>query len=224
MWILPTYNRPEQCAAVLSQIEKVGCSTPGIVIVNGYDGIGKYSRIKMPPHWKIFFSPVNLGVCGAMQLHFLNHPFEPFYGLICDDEYVYTPGWDTTLIKAAGRFGIAHGNDGWQSETRLHTYATWGGDLLRTVGWWALPNLWHWYFDDIWEGFARDCGLKRFCRDVQTEHKHYLAGKAIRDKTYAAAELKAVEDLQRYQHWSQNEYPRVRDKVKQAMSVMQASA
>lgn len=224
MWVLPTYNRPEKCAAVMDQILSVGCTEPGMVIVNGYEGISQYSRIRLPKNWQMIFSPVNLGVCGAMQLHFLNYPNEPYYALFCDDEYVYTPGWDTTLVKAAGRFGIAHGNDGWQSENRLHTYAVFGGDLIRTVGWWALPNLWHWYFDDIWELIAKDFQLKRFCRDVKTEHKHYLSGKAPRDKTYEAAELRANEDRQRYQEWLTNHYPRTKERLKAAMVGQAATA
>jgi hypothetical protein len=224
MWLLPTYNRPDKCAAVLDQINSVGCSTPGMVIVNGYEGISQYARMKLPPNWQIIFSPVNLGLCGAMQLHFLNYSSEPFYGLICDDEYVFTPGWDKTLINAAGRFGIAHGNDGWQSETRLHTYATFGGDLIRTVGWWALPNLWHWFFDDIWELIAKDFELKRYCRDVKTEHKHYKSGKAEKDQTYFAAETRSIEDRGRYKTWLTSEYPRTKARLEAAMGRKALSA
>lgn len=213
-WLLPTHNRPEQCSAVLAQIKRLGNCTIGCVMVNGREQADDYKRLEawLPDGWYMEFLPQNLGMCGAMQHYFHGHPNDPFYGLVCDDEYVFTPGWDKTLVEAAGKFGIAHGN-GWQSQNRLHNYVTWGGDLIRTVGWWALPGLWHWFFDDAWEAIAGALGLRRFCPTVNTEHRHYLAGKAERDATYALGESRATQDQQRFLDWHRHEWPALLERL-----------
>lgn len=195
---------------MLRQINEVGCTTPGIVIVQGTET--DYSEVKavLPSDWKITTLPHNHGICGAMQWFFNHHPHEPFYGLVCDDEHVFTPGWDRTLIEAAGKNCISHGNDGWQSERRIHGYATWGGDLLRAVRWWAIPGLWHWYFDDVWERIAADLNLRRWCPEVKVEHKHYLAGKTEKDATYAAGESMSRNDQRVFYAWLNYEWPHLR--------------
>jgi len=215
MWALISYNRPEKCKAVIDQILKVGCSTSGVVFVNG-DKTGY--DFELPENWKWFYSPENIGVCAAMNKVFELYPSEPYYGLICDDEFVYTEGWDIKLAEAAGRWNISHGNDGWQSVTRLHSYVTVGGDLVRECGWWSLPGLWHWYHDDVQELLARNLHLKRYCKDIRTEHKHYLAGKAEKDITYQAGESKKGKDQFVYNVWLQNEAPALIKRIKEKMN------
>lgn len=196
-WVLPTYNRPDKCQAVLDQIIKVGCTTPGTVIING----SEYPPLRVPQGWDALALSKNIGVCGAMQLYFTNNPNEDFYGLICDDEYVFTEGWDKILIKAAGSDKIAFGNDGWQSGRRQHGYVTWGGDLLRRIGFLSLPGLWHWYHDDVWEYIAERDNLNVFCKDVIVEHRHYRAQKAEKDETYCAGESRKEQDREVYLEW-----------------------
>lgn len=215
MWILPSYKRPEQCRAVLQQIISVGCETPGILFVQS--GEAEYQDMEIPKGWQRILMSHNVGLCRSMNYVFEQFPKEPFYGLICDDEYVFTPGWDKRLLEASGSWNIAHGNDGWQSSRRIHTYATWGGDLIRTVGWWALPGLWHWYFDDVWEKIADECGLRRFCYDVKTEHKHYLSGKVPKDDTYLMGEARSQEDQWLYSKFMANDFLPLTSLIKSRM-------
>jgi len=202
-WVLPTYKRPEKCQAVLDQIISVGCGTEGTVIVNGC----AYPPLKMPYGWDIIFLPHNIGVCAAMQYYFKSRPNESFYGLICDDEYVYTPKWDQILTGAASTSHIAYGNDGWQSGRRQHGYVTWGGDLIRATGFLSLPGLWHWYHDDVWETIARELDLNRFCENVRVEHKHYRASKAEDDETYKMGRARADNDREVYTKWYNEDRP-----------------
>lgn len=214
MWFLPSYNRPEKCKEVLQQIRRVGCSTPGLLFVNGGDH-EPYKELELPDNWTIQFSDTNLGVCGAMNWCFNSYPDEAFYGLICDDEYVYTPEWDKKLIMAAGKTRISHGNDGWQSKQRIHAYATYGGDIVRACGWWAPPGLWHWFFDDVWELIAKDFKFRRFVPEVKCEHKHYLAQKSEKDETYEAGESKKDSDQANYNKFMNEIYPALKENLKQ---------
>lgn len=219
VWLLPTYNRPEKCQAVLDQIIEVGCSTPGVVIVNGPTTTGHdYPPLFLPDGWRVVTLTENIGVCGAMQWYFTENPHDDFYGLICDDEYVFTPGWDVILTRAAGAGKIAFGNDGWQSGDvangkRQHGYVTWGGDLVRAVGFLSLPGLWHWYHDDVWEAIADAAGLNVFCSEVRVEHRHYRAGAAPKDATYLAGESRAAEDRGTYMKWRMSGFSDVMQRI-----------
>lgn len=213
MWILPTYRRPDKCNDVLKCIIAVGCTTPGIVIVNGMDDYIEYQKIELPKDWQMIFLPQNIGCCGAMNWAFNKYPNEPFYGLLCDDELIYSTDWDKTLTAAAGSKYMAHANDGWQSGKRPHCYVTWGGDLIREVGWMSLPGLWHWYHENAWEMLASGLPMIRFCQDVRGEHKHYLAGKAEKDYTYQAGESRNGNDQMIFQNWVITQYPILKRKL-----------
>lgn len=213
MWVMPTYRRPKQCADVINCIKAVGCSTPGIVVVNGMDDYMEYQKIQLPKDWEMIFLPQNIGCCGVMNWAFNKYPNEPFYGLLCDDEYIYSTGWDKTLIEAAGTKYVAHANDGWQSGRRQHLFVTFGGDYLRQLGWWALPGLWHWYHDNIHENLAIGLPVDRFCQNVIGEHKHYLAGKAEKDYTYESGESRNGVDQLVFQRWMVTDYPLLKRKL-----------
>jgi glycosyltransferase involved in cell wall biosynthesis len=201
MWFLISFNRPDRCKQVIDQIKKVGCSTPGILFVNGGE-VMRYHDIILPEGWKLFIQQHNIGICGAMNICFKMYPDEPWYGLITDDEMVYTPGWDTELVAAAGKWKIAHANDHWQSSGRIHSYVVCGGDLVRECGWWALPGLWHWFVDNVWETLARYCDLRIFCENINADHQHWLNGRAIQDKTYKSGEERMLEDQKVFQNWT----------------------
>jgi len=222
MWFMPTFNRPEQCKAVIEQINKVGCSTSGIVFVQGREMQAEYEKAldgTLPDNWVLYFHATNIGCDPAMNWCFKNFPNEPFYGLVCDDEYVYTEGWDKILSEAAGEWNISHGNDGWQSENRIHSYVTVGGELVRACGWWSLPGLWHWFHDDVQEALAAACGLRVYCKDVKTEHKHYMAGKVQKDATYVSAEEGSEKDRQTYYDWRLSEFPFLVGKIMRAKRI-----
>ena len=202
MFFLPTYNRPQRLREVLLSMPP--CTEVGIIWVQGDDCTKDYEKVIKdcaPKHWKAIFCDKNIGLCQSMNEIFRLYPNERCYGLICDDEFVHTPRWDTTLSDAADRWNFAHGNEGWQSERRIHSYVTVGGDMVRACGWWALPGLWHWFHDDVQEKIANTLGVRKYCKDVKTEHKHYLAGKAVKDTAYTVGESRGAQDQHVYLEW-----------------------
>lgn len=205
MWFLISYNRPDKCKAVIEQINLTNPTAPGILFVNGYEQLDQYLDIPLPKNWRIYPQITNLGVCGAMNKCFYSFPNESYYGFICDDEYVFTEKWDTLIPAAAGDWKIAHGNDGWQSHRRIHGYVVCGGELVRKCGWWALPGLWHWFVDDVFEYLAENCNLRVFCKDIKIEHRHPLTGKAKLDSTYASGSSRTNEDFLIFEKWKKDE-------------------
>lgn len=215
MWLLPTFNRPEKCRDVLEQLSATGCSTPGVVWVNGGNRQDDYSALQslLPAGWTMHFNGKNVGVCGALNEFFMRHPGEKWYGLFCDDEFIHSRGWDIELVGAAGDWCISNANDNWQASLRLHTYVVWGGELLRSVGWWACPGLWHWYFDAAWEWLAAEFGLRRWCPTVKSEHRHINLAKASVDEAWGAGMSRRQQDAERFACWAYYELPGLRERL-----------
>lgn len=207
MWILPTLNRPAQCAAVLKQMQEMKCSTRGVVFVNGDEKAKEYWDLawpECPDGWVLDVCAENIGALGALNAVFREYPDEPWYGFIGDDEFVQTPEFDKKLIEAAGDWNIAHGDDGVHAGRRAQGYLVIGGKLARALGWLALPGVWHWYgLDDMWEILACEGACRKvFCPEVKVEHRHPYFGKGVRDATYAAGESHAILDYQECCAWN----------------------
>jgi hypothetical protein len=227
MWIYATYNRPVQFKECLMRLTQVGCSTPGIILIQGTDTLIEYQQAweeikRVTPegnnlkNWEFVILPTNLGYCGGLNEAFKLHPNEPWYGNITDDERVHSPGWDVKIPEAAGSWYVAHGNDHWQSEVRIHGLITWGGDLVRLCGGLAPPGMWHWWIDNYWETIAAECGLNKFVRDIMVEDKHYLSGKSEYDETYKMGESRKDEDKAVFDAWLAQARPLI-EKIKASM-------
>lgn len=242
MWCLPSLNRPAQCKEVIERLKKHGCSTPGILFVNTTKDIltdldpeadeeiernaaeakaarmiEEYKSIELPEGWKIIVNDGNFGLCGSMNRVFKEHPNEPFYGMITDDEFIATDGWDKTLIEAAGNLNISHGNNGWQSDRRIHGFMTVGGDLVREIGYMFPQGMWHWYSDDVYEAIAARTGFRRFCRDVKIENRHWMLGNVKKDKTYELSESRNVQDREIFFRWLESDLPAIMKRIMDKM-------
>ena len=215
MWILPTFNRPEQCAAVLRNFAARGGATPGVVVVNGGDAEG--IRASLPEGWYVFSPESNRGALGALNSAFEKQPTAKWYGFIGDDEFVQTPQFDRELVVAAGDWGLAHGDDGVHGGKRAQGYVVIGGKLARAVGYLTIPGCWHWYgFDEMWETLVRIGACKKvFVPEVKIEHRHPYFGKGKMDKTYEVGASRKDMDFQEYAHWCRTKLPGIAKRVKE---------
>jgi hypothetical protein len=59
-----------------------------------------------------------------------------------------------------------------------------GGNLVRSVGWLALPGLDRLWIDTVWATIAKARGVLRYRPDVVLRHHHPSAGLALVDATY----------------------------------------
>lgn len=173
----------------------------------------KHIIADLPMGWGMIINDGNLGLCGAMNKVFNMYPNEKFYGMITDDEFVCTDGWDKILAEAAGDWNVSHGNNGWQSDRRIHGFMTIGGELARTVGYLFPQGLWHWFSDDVWERIAYGRGLRRYCQDVKIENKHWMLGNATKDKTYELSESRSGQDHEIFLRWMENDFPSIMKRI-----------
>ena len=214
MWILVTMGRAAKCQEVLQNMINAGVSTPGIVIVNGPDDLDGYKSLTIPDQWSIVFLPENIGFCAAVNRVIAELPNEQWYGLCTDDEHVFTPGYDLQLIEAAGQWCYAYGNDGIPSKPiSLHGYCVIGGDLIRTVGYWGLPGIFHAYSDWGWQQIAATFGLARFQENIKVEHRATYYGACDSDATHEKGFEHVHEDAKCLMRWLREDWQSVFEKI-----------
>lgn len=93
-----------------------------------------------------------------------------------DDSVFVTEHWDTLLLDVLaaelGGSGIVYPND----LRRIDIPETWliSTDVLRTVGWFALPLLKQFYMDNAWSDLGKRTDLIRFVPDVVVDRSRAL--------------------------------------------------
>ena len=119
-----------------------------------------------------------------------------------DDHVPRTKGWDAALIRAIedmGGTGFAYPWDGVRED--IPEAVVMSSGIVAALGWMCLPELSHWYPDNVWADLGRGAGCLRHCRAVWVEHAHPVTGKAPGDKTYQESAVKIAEDKAAYQQW-----------------------
>ena len=107
-----------------------------------------------------------------------------FLASLGDDHLPRTKGWDTALIRAIedmGGTGIAYPWDGVRED--IPEAVVMSSNIVTALGWMALPDLRHYYPDNVWADLGRGAGCLRHCRAVWVEHVHPATGKAVPDQT-----------------------------------------
>ena len=194
MWVLPSRARPHNCARLFA----AEWNTPGVLCVDDDDpSLGAYRSLTLPPGWTM-----DVGSRGPLSLiynrAFNANPTRQWYGVLADDVLPETMRWDSRLVKAALPDGMAFGDDGINGQ-RHATHFVLAGELVRRVGWLALPGLQRLYIDTVWNDIARD--VRRYLPDVLLTHLHFSNGKALRDATYR----KPKGDRAIYERWKERQ-------------------
>ena len=204
-WIIPTLSRARQVQELLNALSILDPSAGGIVVVNGHSHIKEYQEIIQPKNWEILFLSDNLGALGALNYVVKMYPNEEYYGFIGDDEFTETKDWSKKLIEAASKTGLSNGNDNWQSSRRVQGYVCISGDLVRELGYMAVPDCWHWYgFDGMWEYISSLRPIRTFVRDVIVDHRHHLTYKSKKDECYDLGNSRIEQDRIVFENWKLN--------------------
>lgn len=182
MIILPTLRRPDNLKRFIRAYKLTGGTLPIHVILDASD-VARYKDIELPSNWKRCTVPSGTPIGKIFNLIFLRYPKEPFYGMVADDVVPETNIWDIVLRDSCMPDKIAWGWDGIQNE-RLPVHPFIGGNLVRSLGWWAAPGLYHWYVDNVWKMIADafNCGV--YLPQIKMTHHHYVNGLASKDRTY----------------------------------------
>lgn len=201
MWFLPSYGRPE----ALARMEQAPGGLPDKIIVLVNDDDPKkadYVRFTTANsnRWWTEIIPSGSRCSDAHRFITQKYPDLPFYGLLCDDQWPITPGWDKALVKAAGNkfFAVPAGEPHFPL---IRTAFVVGGDLVRAMGTLVPAAVKHNYEDNIWDRIAADFKLLVPLPDVRVEHKHWLRGDAPKDATYERGSHDIDEDRKVFDAW-----------------------
>lgn len=192
MWILPSRGRPKNILRLCAVFLLTGASTPLWLRLDHDDPmLAKYSG-----PWERHVGP-RLPLSEIYNEAFRLFPSAEWYGFIADDVVPETHGWDRKLIEVAGSDGMAVPAGGDTTGGTPHFVL--GGDLVRSVGWLALPGLDRIYIDTVWADIARERGVLRHVPDVMLRHYHFSNGMALFDSTYKKRHK--AEDRAIYNEW-----------------------
>lgn len=183
MWVLPSRSRPGNVARFINACHDQGIPAPLWLRVDLDDErINGYRRLDLPDGWAMVEGPRD-GLASLYNAAFKTLQDRPFYGVLADDIVPETKDWDKRLIEAAGSDGLAFGDDGINGSIHA-THFVLGGDLVREIGWLALPGLSRIFIDTAWVDIARSRGVLRYLPDVILRHHHFSNGRAFFDGTY----------------------------------------
>lgn len=227
------------CQQTLDACDANRMKAPGIVFVDGPttpQNDEAYRNLRVPPNWTVILSEKRVRLAGHMNWVLSAYPNERSYSWIADDMMPETPDFDKILEEAAGPWGYAHGRDdyitrnqGYKSDllkwpVGLTSGLTWGGEMLRALGWWAPPGLVHVGIDCIWTYILQELGCCRYLPNVIIQHYSYRSHrrkKDIYDVTLNNPEdLEVKEDEKIYRDWVENHrYREAAQTIRQAQAL-----
>ena len=199
-WLLPSLRRPGNVARIARSY--VDTEATGRVILRLHKGdptLPEYEKLDLPETWDVHVGP-ECAAAGAMRWAFDRWPNEDFYGFLGDDIILQTPGWDLSLSNGAGRWGNAYPDDGIQGRN-LATHPTVGGDLVRALGWWALPGVIHCFVDTALMYVAQRIGTLRYYPGVKFDHLHPIVGRGANDEVYQKGMSTFRKDMAKFNQW-----------------------
>lgn len=216
MIVLPTMGRPDKLKRFIDAYRATdGCLTIHVVLDEA--DARRYDDTVLPEHWKRCTVPAGTRLGDIFNLLFKAYPNDTYYGMVADDVVPETYRWDTLLRDACLTDKIAWGWDGLQNDA-LPVHPFIGGDLIRSLGWWAAPGLKHWFVDNVWKNLSVDLDAARYIPEVRMVHHHYLLGKAQLDRTYEEQPCHKMDQIT-YENFMRTEYPNTIQRIKDAGNI-----
>ncbi len=187
MWLLPTLNRLSKLQDFLNSAIDTDVTTPGRIIVDREDhamNSANYAKLTLPPGWDLYLSDaVTMG--DKVRAIWPEVKDRDWVGLLNDDHFAITKGWDTILTSKLDGKNFTSGNDRWMAPMKAVTATAFSMPLLKAVGWPIYPpGLQHLFIDDIWESLGRGSGCWRVCMNSVVEHRHVMKDQSLNDSTH----------------------------------------
>lgn len=185
MWLLTSKGRPDAAKRTIEECRQTGMTQKAILYV---DGDPQGYNFTLPSNWSVIYGCGNLS--GSMQYVFTAYPDEKVYGWLADDNHPITHGWCQEVERAAEPFYLVHCRDMYASEMdyrsliasrNLGAGLCWGGELVRTVGFWSPPFLIQAGIDWFWTSLVSDTPLGVYRPDITVRHDNYRTGRREKD-------------------------------------------
>lgn len=201
--LCPTRGRPDAAWALFDSVEKTRRNPHTrlvFVLDEGDETMPEYIRprdgheltIRRPEHAGGMVNALNAAALDALR----EWPHERIFGFVGDDHRFRTAGWDVSFEETlSDRPGFVYGNDLFWPKGEIPTQIFMSTEIVRELGWMALPACRHLYVDNAWMELGEATGSIRYYRDIIIEHMHPAANKAPTDAGY-----ERVNSAEMYEH------------------------
>lgn len=211
--LCPSRGRPDKATELLQTFESTASGETELIFVIDMDETGDYpgNVLRVGPHDRRGMTdPLN----DAVARYWNDWDIIGFVG---DDHRFRTDGWAREVKNALTLPGFAYGDDLFQRE-RLATHIFISSEILRALGWMALPDCAHLYLDNAWMALGSAIESLHYLPDVIIEHLHPLAGKAVWDEGYNRVNAQSLYDSDgvAFHRWIENEFPAAVERIRTA--------
>lgn len=131
----------------------------------------------------------------------MRHLTIPALASLGDDMVPETIGWDERLLESLpAEGGFAYPNDLRRDD--IPEAVVISTPIVVELGWFCLPQLTHWYNDNVWRDLGAGAGCLAYCPDVIVRHRHpNTPGGDQPDATYTEAAAQFDRDGNAYRQW-----------------------
>lgn len=182
MWVLPSRGRPKNIERLSKVWEFTGATTSVYLRLDEDDpALSSYRDIVLPDTWH-FITGSRVPLSEIYREVYELFQERSWFGFIADDVVPETHLWDVTLIRRAMPDKMVVPAGGHDQFSTPHFVL--GGDLVRDIGWLALPELDRLYIDTVWADIAEARGVLYYEPEVVLSHRHFSNRMAAYDATY----------------------------------------
>lgn len=208
--VIPSKGRPERCAAMIASARDTASERVRFLVVIPHEQAVQPYQAVVAEGAELISAPTGFVRCVNRGARAIVDDVS-IVGAFGDDVLFRTPGWDVEVEKALASPGMAYGDDlvGSTLHGIPHPTAVWvSSEIIRALGWLALPSIGHQWADDVWRDLFKAAGCDRYLPQVVVEHLHPAVRKADMDATYEAvfggndeAAARAAGDFAAYETW-----------------------
>lgn len=199
--LLPSKGRPEKAKVAIDHFNNCKTTAKILLVLNEGEDYGlDVDTIHVPA----------TSMCEAVNLASQTIT-TPYIGFIGDDHLIRTWSFDSIFehkLEEGAR--IVYGKDLLMGE-KLATHAVMKTELVKKLGYMAIPGLKHLFMDNFWMELGAS-----YVPDVIIEHMHPEAGKSVRDERYLAVNSMDIyeHDKQVFENWKQTQKYADLEKIK----------
>jgi len=226
VFLLPTRRRLDKLARFLESAAATGCKTPIVLIVwaEEYRELQKeYNELIIRYNLTLLLTPFDGGAAYKCQYAYeqnrLNKPDQfDWFGFVSDDYVCETPNWDQRLAAQITGWNVVSCDDKWQAPKRIIGAILWSRALIEAVGFLALPNSQHWYWDDVWEVLGRATQCWQCDMSVVVRHANAALSARPVDETTERLALLVKNDALAFDVWKSTQRDAAIRRIENLMS------
>lgn len=229
--LVPTYKRGQKQMQELADSftkTKLWDATQLVFVIEPNDPIS--NAAKVDGAWiHVLPEPSAGGMQPALNAAALDYAAKSdILGFVGDDHRFRSNDWDEQIMAMYNSkvFGptsaFMYGPDGSNNiERELPTWWFMRSDVVKALGWMALPQCRHFFLDDAIRELGKETQSLRYMPDVYIEHMHFSFGKSVQDETYNHTMRVGSGDEYRYRQWRYG--PQFDEDVKKVRAALRAS-